>query len=75
MAAKITFKKENSVLLRLVDIPPGEFFVSWAHNTRSKLQQRTNRGAVVVEDGTHSKLAEYVEDAVFEIVPVEILVG
>lgn len=75
MAAKITFKKETPVRLRLIDIPPGEFFVSWAHNKRSRLQQRTNSGAVVVEDGTHSKLDEYVDDAVFEIVPVEIIVG
>lgn len=75
MAAKITFKKDTPVLLRLIDIPPGEFFVSWAHNKRSKLQQRTTSGSVVVEDGTHSRLSEYVEDAVFEIVPVEIIVG
>lgn len=75
MSAKITFKKEAAVLLRLEDIPAGEFFVSWCHNKCSRLQQRTNDGAVVVESGEHNTLSDYVEDAVFEIVPVEILVG
>lgn len=75
MTAKITFKKYAPVLRTLRDIRPGEFFVSWAHGLRAGLQQRVTDGAVIVATGVYDNLSEYTEDAVFEVVPVEIIVG
>ncbi|CAK1256721.1 hypothetical protein K59PH2_LOCUS15 [Klebsiella phage vB_Kpl_K59PH2] len=75
MTAKITFKKYEPVLRTLRDIAPGEFFVSWAHGLRAGLQQRVTDGAVIVATGVYDNLSEYTEDAVFEVVPVEIIVG
>lgn len=75
MSPKITFRKDTPQLTHLVNIRPGTFFVSWANGKRSVLQQRTSHGAVVVYTGVHSALTDYTEEAVFEIVPVEIIVG
>uniref|UniRef100_A0AAU8ED87 Uncharacterized protein n=1 Tax=Klebsiella phage vB_Kpn1-P3 TaxID=3230838 RepID=A0AAU8ED87_9VIRU len=75
MSANIIFKKDEPVLRTLRDIRPGEFFVSWAHGVRAGLQQRVTDGAVIVATGVYDNLSKYSDDALFEIVPVEIIVG